>query len=103
MPGISGDHDRETGDCLHKAYSPVEMPYTEQLIQVQWLLEKVKYKVQWESTAKGFKESEVKGSGKLSLKKENKLKLPWKRDGIGERGGYPGKWTSIWSETTGEN
>lgn len=51
----------------------------------------MKYKVQWESTAKGFKESKVKGSGKLSLKRENKLKLPWKRDGIGERRGYPGK------------
>lgn len=47
MPGISGEHDRKTGSCLHKAYSPAEMPYTEQLIQVQWLLEKGKYKVQW--------------------------------------------------------
>lgn len=46
MPGISGDHDRETGGCLHEAYSPPEMPYSEQLIQVQWPLDKGKNKVQ---------------------------------------------------------
>lgn len=28
MPGIGGDHDRETGGCLHKADSTAELPYT---------------------------------------------------------------------------
>ena len=48
MPGIIGDHDKETGGGLHEGYRPSEMAYTKQLIQVQWRLEKGRYKVQWD-------------------------------------------------------
>lgn len=48
MPGIIGDHDKGTGACLHEGYSPADMAYTKQLIQVQWRLEKGRYKVQWD-------------------------------------------------------
>lgn len=54
MPGIIGDHDRETKGYLHTAYGPTEIANTEQLIPGWILLEKEKYKAQWEKSARWF-------------------------------------------------